>query len=238
LCASPGISEQVKARAVQQSGKDSGTMFATLHRRNRVNTASILAYLLQTGRPYSIHIPWRKDHYPSMSAEKMTTFDELFQTGLAEIYDGEQQLVQALPKVAQACSSPELRRAFEQHLQETRGHVQRLEQVYSKLGKRPEGKTNTILQAMTQEAEKKIRMTDSSPVRDAALIVCGNTVEHFEIGCYGSLRNFAELMGRNEIVSLLEQTLQEEKNADQLLTQIGESAVNPQAARMRGQLTT
>ncbi|MDQ1474583.1 MAG: hypothetical protein QOJ99_6063 [Bryobacterales bacterium] len=173
-----------------------------------------------------------------MSAEKITTFDELFQTGLADIYDAEQQLVQALPKLAQACSSPQLRQAFEQHLQETRGHVQRLEQVYSKLGLKPERKTNTILQAMTQDAEKKIQITEPSPVRDAALIVCGNKVEHFEIGSYGSLRNFAELMSQpQEIISLLEQTTQEEKKADQLLTQIGESEVNPQAARMRGQLT-
>jgi ferritin-like metal-binding protein YciE len=172
-----------------------------------------------------------------MSAEKITSFDELFQSGLAYIYDAEQQLVQALPKVAEACSSSQLRQAFEQHLQETRGHVQRVEQVFSKLGLRPERKTNTILQAMTQEAEKKIQMTDASPLRDAALIVCGNHVEHFEIGSYGSLRNFAQLMGQNEVVSLLEQTLQVEKKADQLLTQIGESSVNQQAAQVRGQLT-
>jgi len=170
-----------------------------------------------------------------MSTEKITTFDEMFQTGLAYIYDAEQQLVQALPKMAQACSTPELRQAFEQHLQETRGQVQRLEQVFSKIGRRPEAKTNTILQAMTQEAEKKIQMTDASPLRDAALVVCGNTVEHFEIGSYGSLRTFAQLLGQQEIVSLLEQTLQEEKKADQLLTQIGESKVNPQAVGMRRQ---
>jgi ferritin-like metal-binding protein YciE len=172
-----------------------------------------------------------------MSAGKITTFEELFQIGIAYNYDAEQQLVQALPKMAQASSSPELRQAFEQHLKETQGHVQRLEQVFSKLGIKPERKTNTILQAMTQEAEKKIQMTDASPLRDAALIDCGNTVEHFEMATYGSLRNFAELMGQKEIVSLLEQTLQEEKKADQLLTKIGESSVNRQAAQMRGQTT-
>ena len=78
-----------------------------------------------------------------------------------------------------------------------------MEQIFSKLGMRPEGKTNTILQAMTQESEKKIQLMDASP----ALILCGNHVEHFEMGSYGSLRNFAELMGQNEIVSLLQHTL-------------------------------
>jgi ferritin-like metal-binding protein YciE len=172
-----------------------------------------------------------------MSTEKINTFDELFQTGLEYIYDAEKQLTQALPKMAQAASSPELRQAFEQHLEETRTHVQRLEQLCSKLGISPAPKSNIVLQAMTKEAEGMIQSTEASPLRDAALIVAGNQVEHFEIGSYGSLRSFAELLGHGEIIPLLEQTLQEEKKADQKLTQLGETDVNRKASQLRGQYT-
>jgi ferritin-like metal-binding protein YciE len=166
-----------------------------------------------------------------MKSDKITTFDELFQNGLEYLYDAEKQLTTALPKMAQAASSPQLKQAFEQHLQETQTHVRRLEQVFSKLGLSASGKTNTVVQAMTQEAEKMIQNSEASAVRDAALIVAGNHVEHFEIGSYGSLRSFAELMGHSEIISLLEETLTEEKRADQKLTQIGESEVNRQAVQ-------
>jgi ferritin-like metal-binding protein YciE len=173
-----------------------------------------------------------------MSAVQIRTFDDMFQTGLEYIYDAEKQLTQALPKMAQAASSPSLRQAFEQHLQETKMHVQRIEQVCSKLGIQPSAKTNVVLQAMTQEAEGMIRNTEASPLRDAALIVAGNQVDHFEIGSYGSLRTFAELLGHNEVIPLLDQTLQEEKKADQKLTQVAQTDVNQKAAQMRGQFTT
>lgn len=169
------------------------------------------------------------------STAKIQTFDELFQNGLEYMYDCEKQLVQALPKMAQAASTPHLRQAFEHHLQETRMQVQRLDQVFSKLGLRSSGKPNTIVQAMTHEAEQMIQHTDASPLRDAALIVAGNQVEHFEIGNYGSLRSFAKLMGHDEIISLLEENLQEEKQADEKLTEVGETEVNRQAAQLRGQ---
>ncbi len=172
-----------------------------------------------------------------MSTEKINTFDELFQNGLEYIYDAEKQLTQALPKMAQAASSPQLKQAFEQHLKETQTQLQRLDQVFSKLGITKAGKTNQVLQAMTQEAEQMIQNTDASPLRDAALIVAGNQVEHYEMGSYGSLRTFAELLGHREIIPLLEETLQEEKKADQKLTQIAESDVNQQAVQRRGQLT-
>jgi len=171
-------------------------------------------------------------------SSKIQTFDELFQNGLEYMYDAERQLVQALPKMSQASSSPQLRQAFEQHLQETRLQVQRLEQIFSKLGIRASARTNTILQSMAQEADKLIQRSDASPLRDAALINAGNQVEHFEIASYGSLRTFARLMDRNEIVSLLEETLEEEKKADHKLTEIGESEVNRHAAHLRGQLTS
>lgn len=171
-----------------------------------------------------------------MKSEKINTFDELFQNGLEYMYDAEKQLTQALPKIAQAASTPHLRQAFEQHLEETRMHVNRVEQVFTKLGLKASGKTNSVMEAMVHEAEQMIQHTDISPLRDTALIVAGNQVEHFEIGSYGSLRHFAQLMGHEEIISLLEDNLREEKEADRKLTQIGESEVNQEALRLRGQL--
>lgn len=159
------------------------------------------------------------------------TLEELFLTGLGYAYDAEKQLIEALPKMAQASSTPQLRQAFEQHLQETQQHAQRAEQVFSALGKTPERKSNTVVQSMTKEAEQMMGNIQQGPLRDAALIVAGNQVEHYEMAAYGSLRNFANLLGQQKCVQLLEQTLQEEKQADAKLTQIGESEVNRQAAQ-------
>lgn len=172
-----------------------------------------------------------------MPQEKITTFDDLFRNGLEYAYDAEKQLTKALPKMAEAATSPQLKQAFQQHLTETQTQVTRIEQVCSKLGIQLTGKTNVVVQAMTQEAEGMIQSSDPSPLRDAALIVAGNQVEHFEMGTYGSLVSYARLLGHDEVISLLEQTLEEEKTADKKLTQVGEQSVNQQAAQMRGQLT-
>jgi ferritin-like metal-binding protein YciE len=161
---------------------------------------------------------------------QIQSLQDLFMNGLQYAYDAEKQLTEALPKLAQAASSPQLRQAFEQHLQETQEHVRRAEQLFSALGKQPETKPNTVVQAMRQEADKMIQMTDASPIRDAALIVAGNQVEHYEMAAYGSLRNFAELLGKQDCVQSLQQTLDEEKKADAKLTELGESQINKQAA--------
>jgi ferritin-like metal-binding protein YciE len=160
---------------------------------------------------------------------KLQSVEDLFLEGLQYAYDNEQQLTQALPKMAQATSTPQLREAFEQHLTETKQQAGRAEQVFQIFGKQPERKPNTVVQAMVQETEKMIQNTDQGPVRDAALIVAGNQVEHFEIASWGSLRNYAQLLGKQEAVSLIEKTLQEEKQADAKLTAIGENQVNKQA---------
>ncbi len=154
---------------------------------------------------------------------QVTSLEELFLTGLQYAYDAEKQLTEALPKMAEASTNPQLRQAFQQHLQETREHARRAEQIFSALGKQPETKPNTVVQAMRQEAEKMIQMIQASPLRDAALIVAGNQVEHYEMAAYGSLRNFAELLGNQQCVQSLQQTLEEEKKADAKLTQVGES---------------
>lgn len=165
------------------------------------------------------------------------SLEELFINGLQYVYDAEKQLTEALPKMAQAASTPQLRQGFEQHLEETRQHVQRAEQIFKAFGKQPETKPNTVLQAMRQEAEKMIQNIEQGPVRDAALIVAGNQVEHYEMAAYGSLRNFANILGNQQCVQSLQQTLEEEKQADAKLTQLGESQINREAAS-RSQATT
>ena len=170
-------------------------------------------------------------------SDKMNTLEDVFRTGLEYIYDAEKQLTSALPKMAEAASSPDLRQAFTKHQRETENHVDRLEQIFSSMKIQPQAKTNSVVQAMTHEAEQMINHIDASPLRDAALIVAGNQVEHFEMGSYGSLRDFAELLGYRDVVSLLEGTLEEEKAADKKLTEIAEDEVNDAAAEMHSQLT-
>ena len=162
---------------------------------------------------------------------QIQSIQDLFVNGLQYVYDAEEQLTQALPKMAQASTTPQLKEAFEQHLKETQQQAKRAEQIFQALGKQPERKPNTVVQAMQQETEKMIQNIQASPLRDAALIVAGNQVEHYEMACYGSLRNFAQLMGNQQCVQLLEQTLEEEKKADAKLTQVGENQVNKQAAQ-------
>ncbi len=164
------------------------------------------------------------------------TFEQLFQNGLEHIYDAEKQLTKALPKMAEASSSPQLRQAFDEHQRQTEEHVRRIERIFSMLETSSSSRSNKVVEEMTDEAQKMIKHTDPSALRDAALIVAGNQVEHFEVACYGSLRNFAELLGRNDIVEILQQTLNEEKQADELLTRIGEQDVNRKAAQMRGEM--
>jgi len=166
---------------------------------------------------------------------KIQSFPELFQNGLEYLYDAEHQLIENLPKMAQASSNPQLKEAFGKHLTETRQQATRLEQVFSQCQLTPNRKTNKVLEAMSREVEEMISMTDASPLRDAALIVAGNQVEHFEMGSYGSLKTWAAIMGNQNVVQLLDQSLQEEKAADQKLTAIAESSVNQEAAQVKTQ---
>jgi ferritin-like metal-binding protein YciE len=154
---------------------------------------------------------------------------DLFELGLKFTYDCEQQLIKALPKMAQASTSSQLRSAFEQHLEETRRHAQRLEQVFQDLGVKADTETNDVVKNLIKEGDRMIGSIDKSPLLDAALIVAGNQVEHYEMAVYGSLRTWAELLGRTQSVRLLQETLNEEKAADQKLTQIGATSVNREA---------
>lgn len=165
---------------------------------------------------------------------KIETLHDLFEAELRYAYDCEQKLVKkGLPTMIEAASSPELRSALEQHLQETRNQVTRLERVFSIAGADPKTDSNDVFDKMTSAVKDAIDETETEALRDAALVMCGNFVEHYEIALYGSLTSFAKQLGYQEAIPLLQQTLQEEKNADAKLTQLGESRINPTAAQER-----
>jgi ferritin-like metal-binding protein YciE len=162
---------------------------------------------------------------------KIESMEDLFLEQVEDLYDAERRLVKALPKMAEASSSQTLRQAFESHLLETEGHVRRLESIFRTLGKDPKAETCAAMKGLVSEGEDVVSNIDESPLRDAGLIAAANRVEHYEIAAYGSARTFAETLGLREAASLLQQTLQEEKLADQKLTQIAESMINDEALR-------
>src|SRR5678815_2510753 len=151
-----------------------------------------------------------------MAAENL---NELFVDEVRDIYDAEKQLLKALPKMANATESEELRAAFEEHLEATRGHVNRLEDVFKLLGLTPRGKTCEGMQGLIEEGAKAIEEMEGV-VLDAALIASAQKVEHYEIATYGTLATFAEVLAMEDAKELLGQTLEEEKEADEKLTQI------------------
>ena len=140
-------------------------------------------------------------------AEK--TLNDLFHDTLKDIYFAERQIVKALPKMARAATAPELKAAFEKHLHDTEGHVERLQQVFELIGKRPQGKTCEAIQGIIAEGEEIIEEFKGTAALDAGLISSAQAVEHYEI--YGTLRTWAEELGLEEVVLLLEDTLEEEE---------------------------
>lgn len=155
---------------------------------------------------------------------------ELLIDELKDLYSAEKQITRALPKLAKAATSEDLKQAFLSHLEETKGHVARLEQIFQTLGKKPTGKTCVGMKGVLEEGSEVLEDTDKGVVRDAALISAAQRVEHYEMAGYGSVRDFAKLMGQGEIATLLESTLEEEKAADKKLTVISKQ-VNGEAKR-------
>lgn len=158
----------------------------------------------------------------------LETIEELLLDELKDLYSAEKQITKALPKMAKAASTPELKQAFESHLEETKGQVQRLEQIFEMLGKRGTGKTCEGMKGVLLEGSEIIEDAEKGSVRDAGLIAAAQRVEHYEMAGYGSVRAFAQLLGKSEMVQMLDATLSEEKAADSKLTQISK-AVNKQA---------
>jgi ferritin-like metal-binding protein YciE len=162
---------------------------------------------------------------------KIESMEDLFLEQVEDLYDAEKRLVKALPKMAEASTSQTLRQAFESHLMETEGHVSRLENIFRILGQDPKSHTCDAMKGLISEGEDVVSDIDQSSLRDAGLIAAANRVEHYEIAAYGSARTFADILGLTEAALLLEQTLQEEKKADQKLTQLAESMINDEALR-------
>lgn len=157
---------------------------------------------------------------------KQKTLDDLFLDALKDLYHAEKQILRALPRMAKAAEPDQLRPALEKHRDETEVQVERLEQVFEMLDKPARGKTCEAVQGLVEES--KDLMQDSEAL-DAALIAAQQSVEHYEISRYGTLRTWAAQLGMKKAVKLLEKTLQEEKKTDELLTQLAEAAVNLKA---------
>lgn len=160
---------------------------------------------------------------------KVETLEDLFLDEIRDLYDGEKQLTKALPKMAKASSSGELRTAFENHLKETQNQIARLEQIFGMLDEKATGKKCTAMTGMIKEGDEMVSSTTDTSVRDAGLISAAQKVEHYEMSGYGSARTHAQLLGHMQAVSLLEETLNEEKQADRKLNDIAESSVNEEA---------
>lgn len=153
-----------------------------------------------------------------------TALHTLFVDELQDMYDAEQQLTKALPKLAEAAETPELRQAFQSHLKETEGHVSRLEEVFKSLDEKPKTKKCQGIAGIITEGEKILKEQKDSQALDAALIAGAQKAEHYEIASYGTLCNWATIMDHKDALELLQQNLAEEKAADQHLTELAETA--------------
>jgi ferritin-like metal-binding protein YciE len=151
------------------------------------------------------------------------TLEQLLQDEIRDIYDAEKQLVKAIPKMAKAASSTELSDALKQHLEATQGHVQRLEQVFEALGTKAKGKTCAAMKGLIEEGQEAIGADSSDEMKDLAIIGAAQRVEHYEIAAYGTVRTFAEQLGKQDVVDLLQSTLDEEKEADDKLSDISQT---------------
>jgi ferritin-like metal-binding protein YciE len=164
---------------------------------------------------------------------KLDSLQKLYLDELRDLYNAENQLLKALPKMAKAASSEELKNAFEKHLEQTETHVERLEQVFEELDQTPKGKTCRAMKGLIQEGSEILKEEGDPSVLDAGIIVAAQKVEHYEIAGYGSVRTFAELLGQQKAAELLQTTLDEESEANELLNGLAENIVNPEALMER-----
>ena len=156
------------------------------------------------------------------------SLNELYVDELKDLFSAENQLVKALPKMAKAASSEELRQGFEDHLEQTKGHVARLEQIFESIGESAKGKKCLGMEGLVKEGAEIMDEDFDSDVMDAALISAAQRVEHYEIAAYGTVRDYAELLNQREQASLLQETLDEEKETDRRLTELSKK-INAQA---------
>ena len=161
---------------------------------------------------------------------KLASLKDLFHHELKDLYSAENQLVEALPKMAKGATNEKLKAGFEEHLEQTKGHAERLEQIAKELDLKLGGHKCAAMEGLIEEGAELLKEDAEASVLDAALIGAAQRVEHYEIAGYGTARTLAEVLGFEDAVKLLQQTLDEEKETDEKLTELAESAVNSEAA--------
>jgi ferritin-like metal-binding protein YciE len=162
-------------------------------------------------------------------AAKMQTLEDVYMDLLKDLYSAEKQLVKALPKMAKNAQAPDLQKAFQEHLKQTEGHVERIERIFSDLDGSPRGKKCVGMEGLIEEGNELLKEDVEPDVLDAGMIAAAQKVEHYEIASYGTARAWAERLGYNQAARLLQETLDEESMANEKLTQIAESHVNMEA---------
>ena len=166
---------------------------------------------------------------------ELNSLQDLFIEDLKDLYNAETQLTKALPKMAKAATNPDLKQAFQTHLQETEGHVQRLEQIFEELDESPKGKKCKAMEGLIEEGEELMEEDAEPEVMDAGLIGAAQKVEHYEIAGYGTVRTYAQLLGNEEAASLLQQTLDEEGMTNKKLNDLAMQCINVEAEGGDGQ---
>jgi ferritin-like metal-binding protein YciE len=161
--------------------------------------------------------------------KKLETLKDLFIEELRDLYSAETQILKALPKMKKAAHSEDLKSAFEHHLEQTKGHVSRLEQIFETLGEKPTGKTCKAMEGLVEEGSEMISEKAEPAVKDAGLIAAAQRVEHYEMAGYGTVRTFADHLKMTRAAQLLQETLDEEEETDKRLTDLAESHINLQA---------
>ena len=160
---------------------------------------------------------------------KLDSLETLYVEELRDLYSAEKQLLEALPKMAKEASAPELKQAFEDHLGQTEEHVERLEEIFKQLDKKPAGKTCKAMKGLIEEGSEIMEEEGKESVLDAGLIAAAQKVEHYEIASYGTARAFANMLGEEDAAELLQQTLDEEGETDKRLSELAEEIVNVEA---------
>jgi ferritin-like metal-binding protein YciE len=210
------------------AGKSQGGTNKNQETLNESSTAKRTSSIGRQDSESSIKGSSRTSNGRQSKAEGSKTLDHLFETGLKDIYSAETQLVEALPLIAKAVENEELQGAFMDHLEATKKHVERLEKVAGRLGINLQGETCAAMQGLIEEGQKVIDEFEESAVRDSALIIGAQKIEHYEIAAYGSLCELADVLGHHKIHDILGRTLDEEESTDLLLTDIARD-VNDEA---------
>jgi|Kansoi200Nextera_1026148.scaffolds.fasta_scaffold00741_1 ferritin-like metal-binding protein YciE len=202
-----------------------------LARRTRISFVRHVSFLwpVQACRVYNNQTKPETERERISRVMNLETLKELYVNELRDLYNAENQLVKALPKMAKGASSDELKEAFEKHLEQTKGHVQRLEEVFEELGEKTKGKTCQAMKGLIEEGSEVLKADGEDSVIDAGIIAAAQKVEHYEIAGYGSVRTFAQMLGQDKSAELLQETLDEESDANELLNKLAEEIVNREA---------